>query len=103
VFVGRDITHMANVAPAALELVDSETRRIVHEAEETAKRILARNSSVLADLANSLMRAETLSGPSLEVYMEAVQVWKEPLIKELAEHEPPIEMQPDLADTIADR
>jgi len=103
VFVGRDITHMGNVAPAALELVDSETRRIVHEAEETAKRILAKNSSVLADLANSLMRAETLSGPSLEVYMEAVQVWKEPLIKELAEHEPPIEMQPDLADTIADR
>jgi cell division protease FtsH len=103
VFLGRDITHMGNVAAAALELVDSETRRMVHEAEDTAKQILAMNASVLQDLANSLMRSETLSGPSLEVYMEAVKVWPEPLIKDLAGFVPPIEIQPDLADTIANR
>jgi cell division protease FtsH len=103
VFVGRDITHMGNVAPAALELVDSETRRIVHEAEDTAKQILAMNASVLQDLANSLMRSETLSGPSLEVYMEAVRTWREPLIKDLVGFAAPIEMQPDLANTVADR
>jgi hypothetical protein len=61
------------------------------------------NASVLQDLANSLMRSETLSGPSLEVYMEAVRTWREPLIKDLVGFAAPIQMQPDLANTVADR
>jgi cell division protease FtsH len=91
VFIGRDLADMGNVAPAALELVDAETRRIVHEAEDTAKAVLALNATVLQDLANSLVRAETLSGPSLDVYMEAVHRWREPLVKEMAGHQPPVQ------------
>jgi cell division protease FtsH len=87
VFIGRDLANMGNVAPAALELVDSETRRLVHEAEETAKRLLALNADVLQDLANSLVRSETLSGPALDVYMDGVKLWREPLIKHLDAHE----------------
>jgi cell division protease FtsH len=97
VFVGRDLASMGNVAPAALELVDTETRRMVTDAEETAKQILALNSQVLQDLANSLLRTETLSGPSLDVYMEAVIAWREPVIKELAGHVPPIRIQHDVS------
>ena len=93
VFVGRDLANMGNVAPAALELVDVETRRMVHEAEEAAKQILALNAQVLQDLANSLLRTETLSGPSLDVYMEAVIRWPEPLVKDLAGFTSPIAMQ----------
>jgi cell division protease FtsH len=93
VFVGRDLANMGNVAPAALELVDAEVRRIVYDAEDTAKQILAVNAEVLQDLANSLLRTETLSGPSLDVYMEAVIAWRDPLIKELVGHMPPITMQ----------
>jgi len=99
VFVGRDLANMGNVAPAALELVDSETRRIVHEAEETARAALTLNADVLQDLANSLMRTETLSGPSLDVYMEAVKVWRGPLIKGLpTSHVSPIALRPDSDD-----
>jgi cell division protease FtsH len=97
VFIGRDLANMGNVAPAALELVDAETRRIVHEAEDTAKQVLALNRDVLEDLANSLVRAETLSGPSLDVYLEAVRPWPEPLLKEAA-HERPIHFQVDSAE-----
>ncbi len=93
VFLGRDLANMGNVAPAALELVDSEVRRFVHEAEETAKRVLMLNVSVLEDLANSLLRAETLSGPSLDVYMEAVKRWPHPLIKDVDGHAPPISVR----------
>jgi cell division protease FtsH len=92
VFIGRDLANMGNVAAATLELVDSETRRLVHEAEEVAKRVLELNAAVLGDLANSLLREETLSGPSLDVYMEAVRFWPEPLIKEAADHEPPVRL-----------
>ena len=102
VFIGRDLANMGNVAPAALELVDSEVRRFVHEAEETAKRVLMSNKAVLEDLANSLMHAETLSGPSLEVYMEAVKPWSEPLIKDGDGHAPPISVRQDGSDEYDD-
>jgi cell division protease FtsH len=102
VFIGRDLANMGNVAPAALELVDGEVRRLVHEAEETAKRVLVQNKGVLEDLANSLVRAETLSGPSLDVYMEAVVAWQRPLIKEATGHEPPIFMRQEAFDGYAD-
>ncbi|MCL2419394.1 MAG: ATP-dependent zinc metalloprotease FtsH [Conexibacteraceae bacterium] len=94
VFIGRDLANMGNVAAAALELVDTETRRIVHEAEDTAKQILALNAEVLQDLANSLLRSETLTGPGLDVYMAAVTTWREPLVKELSGHVPPVQMSP---------
>ena len=97
VFIGRDLANMGNVAAAALELVDSETRRIVHEAEDIAKQALAQNLDVLQDLANSLVRNETLSGPSLDVYLEGVTIWKEPLLKEIAGFQAPIQLQKDTA------
>jgi cell division protease FtsH len=98
VFIGRDLANMGNVAAGALDIVDTETRRLVHDAEEIAKQILTLNAQVLEDLANSLLRSETLSGPSLDVYMEAVALWREPLIKELAGHVQPIKMQSDLVE-----
>src|SRR5262249_22034313 len=79
VFIGRDLANMGNVAAKTLELVDEETRRIVREAEETAKRALGMNAKLLEELANTLLQAETLSGPALEVYLEAVETWPEPL------------------------
>jgi cell division protease FtsH len=95
VFVGRDLANMGNVAAASLELVDSEVRRIVHESEETAKRVLALNVSVLDNLANALLRSETLSGPALDVYMAAVKPWPEPLLRDMNGHRPPIHMNAD--------
>jgi hypothetical protein len=73
-------------------------RRLVHEAEDTAKRVLTLNATVLEDLANSLVRSETLSGPSLDVYMEAVKRWPGQLIKDVNGHEPPIAFQADVGD-----
>jgi cell division protease FtsH len=98
VFIGRDLANMGNVAAGSLELVDRETRRMVHDAEETARQIIAINASVLEDLANSLLRAETLSGPSLDVYMEAVKLWPEPLLKDAEDHSPPIHLRPGADD-----
>ena len=102
VFIGRDLANMGNVAAQSLELVDSETRRLVHEAEETAKAVLSLNATVLEDLANQLVRAETLSGPSLDVYMEAVKLWPEPLVKEVAGDRPSIQLRPQVVETQPD-
>jgi cell division protease FtsH len=80
VFVGRDLANMGNVAAQTLELVDAETRRIVREAEGTASKVVEANAELLEDLANTLLRSETLSGPALEVFLEAVKEWPKPLV-----------------------
>ena len=82
VFIGRDLANMGNVAAKTLELVDDETRRIVREAEETAKRAIAMNASVLEELANELLVAETLTGPTLDGLLEKTVPWPEPLVEE---------------------
>ena len=103
VFIGRDLANMGNVAAATLELVDSETRRFVHEAEETAKRTLALNRDVLEDLANALLHSETLSGPALDVYLAAVKRWPEPLLEGVDDYEPPVRpRRPAEASDVAD-
>ena len=55
VFVGGEGSKTANVAAATQELIDSETRRLVHEAEETAEQILEMNQDVLDQIANTLV------------------------------------------------
>src|ERR1039458_8714598 len=83
VFIGREMANTANVAAATHELVDSETRRLTHEAEDTAKRIIEMNRQVLEELANALVEAETLAGPALDVFLETVLVWPHPLVQGL--------------------
>jgi cell division protease FtsH len=93
VFVGRDLANMNNVAAATQELVDSETRRLVREAEDTATQILKMNSQVLDDLANALIEAETVAGPDLETFLEDVRPWPAPLVKGVNGHAPGVTLR----------
>jgi cell division protease FtsH len=107
IFIGRDLAQMGNVAAATQELVDSETRRLVHEAEDTAKRIVEMNRRVLEELANSLVDAETLAGPALDAFLEGVQPWPHPLVQGLNGSAPTVVMRfaaddPEGSDDIED-
>jgi len=82
VFIGRDLANMGNVAAQTLELVDEETRRIVREAEDTAKRAIGLNAPLLEELANTLLEAETITGPRLELLLAKVVPWPEPLVED---------------------
>jgi cell division protease FtsH len=93
IFIGRDLANMNNVAAATQELVDSETRRLVREAEDTATRIIEMNRKVLEEIANALMDAETLSGPALDVFLEAVHPWPHPLVEGVNGHPPAVALR----------
>jgi cell division protease FtsH len=80
VFIARELANTANVAAATHELVDSETRRLTHEAEDTAKQIIDMNRHVLDELANELVEAETLAGPTLDIFLANVLAWPHPLV-----------------------
>jgi len=86
VFIARELANTANVAAATHELVDSETRRLTHEAEDTAKQIINMNRAVLEDLANELVETETLAGPALDTFLDAVRPWPRPLVPNLNGH-----------------
>jgi cell division protease FtsH len=98
VFIGRDLANMGNVAAATQELVDSETRRLVHDAEDTAKQIIEMNRQVLEELANALAEAETLAGPALDVFLEAVRAWPRPLVHGVNGSAPTVIMRASVAD-----
>jgi cell division protease FtsH len=90
IFIARDLAKTANIAAATHELVDSETRRLTHEAEDTARQIIELNRTILEELANTLLDAETLSGPALDAFLEAVLPWQQPLVKGVNGHMPPV-------------
>jgi cell division protease FtsH len=83
VFVGGEGAKTANVAAATMELIDAETRRLVHDAEDTAKRILDMNKDVLDKIANTLVDSETLAGSELDAFLALVRPWPEPLVRGL--------------------
>ena len=93
IFIARDLAKTANIAAATHELVDSETRRLTHEAEDTAKQIIEMNRAILEELANTLLDAETLSGPALDTFLEAVLPWRAPLVKGVNGHVPPVALR----------
>jgi cell division protease FtsH len=90
IFIARELANTSNIAAATHELVDSETRRLTHEAEDTAKQIIEMNRAILEELANTLLDAETLSGPALDAFLEAVIPWQQPLVKGVNGHIPPV-------------
>jgi cell division protease FtsH len=90
IFIARDLAKTANIAAATHELVDSETRRLTHDAEDTAKQIIEMNRAILEELANTLLDAETLSGPALDTFLEAVLPWRQTLVKGVNGHVPPV-------------
>jgi cell division protease FtsH len=90
IFIARELANTSNIAAATHELVDSETRRLTHAAEDTAKQIIEMNRTILEELANTLLDAETLSGPALDTFLEAVLPWPQPLVKGVNGHLPPV-------------
>jgi cell division protease FtsH len=90
IFIARDLAKTANIAATTHELVDSETRRLTHEAEDTARQIIEMNRAILEELANTLLDAETLSGPALDAFLEAVLPWRAPLVQGVNGHVPPV-------------
>ncbi|HEX9695679.1 MAG TPA: ATP-dependent zinc metalloprotease FtsH [Actinomycetota bacterium] len=73
VFLGRDFTKMAEVAPATLEAVDREVRAILEHAEEEATSILRANRAAVESIVAALMEHETLSGPGLTGILDRVK------------------------------
>src|SRR5215208_3802865 len=66
VFLGREIGEQKNYSEKVAEAIDEEIRRLIDEAYATAVRILQDKRNILDNLADELVRLETIEGEALE-------------------------------------
>jgi len=69
VFLGRSMTQTRNVSDETAKLIDSEVRRIIEEAEATARRSLQSHMEGLHAVAKALLAYETLSGAEVRAVL----------------------------------
>ncbi len=74
VFLGHSVTRRINVSGATAKIIDEEIRRLIDEAETTARRILTEQLDDLHKVANALLEYETLSGDEVKALMRGEQI-----------------------------
>ena len=64
-FLGHSVTQTRGVSEATAQLIDSEVRRLIEEAETTARGILIEHIDELHRISQALLEYETLSGDEI--------------------------------------
>ena len=70
VFLGRDMMRQKDYSEQTAEEIDAEVKRIIDEANNTAKELIIANRDKLEIIANALLEYETLEGSQV---LEIVQ------------------------------
>ena len=62
VFLGHSVSQQKNMSEATAQIIDTEVRRLIEDAESTARRILTTHIDDLHKIAKALLEFETLTG-----------------------------------------
>ncbi len=90
-FLGHSVTQTRGVSEATAQLIDSEVRRLIEEAESRAREILIERLDDLHRLAQALLEYETLSGDEVRALLRGEQiVRKDPSDTPAAPPAPPL-------------
>jgi cell division protease FtsH len=84
VFLGYSLGRTQYISEETAKVIDEEVRRLVHEAHDTATRILTERRADLETLAHGLMEFETLSGEEIHGLLDGVRP-----VRESGDKEPP--------------
>jgi len=74
IFLGHSVTQQKNVSDATARLIDEEVRRLIYDAEATARKILEMHRKDLETMAAALLEYETLSGDEVEALLRGEPV-----------------------------
>jgi cell division protease FtsH len=74
IFLGREIGEQKNYSEKVAEAIDEEIRRLIDEAYATAVRIIEDKREILDNLADALVRLETLEGDQLELIFSGQRI-----------------------------
>ena len=76
VFLGHSVTQQKNMSDNTADLIDSEIRVLIEEAEETARRVLRERSADLETIAQALLEYETLSGKEVDALLNGEDIFR---------------------------
>jgi cell division protease FtsH len=80
VFLGRDIGEQKNYSEKVAEMIDEEVRGLIEEAYNRAKDILTTHREKLVELADALIKDETLEGEALAKILTSPAAGEQELI-----------------------
>ncbi len=66
VFLGKDLGHQKDYSEGTADQIDDEVRRIVEEQQDRARQLLGDNKNHLVDLAEALLKEETLDAKQVD-------------------------------------
>src|SRR5690606_32407393 len=66
IFLGHSVTQRKNISEATAQIIDEEVRRLIDEAESTARKILTEHIDELHLIAEALLEYETVSGEEIQ-------------------------------------
>lgn len=70
VFLGKELVQHKDFSEDTSRLIDSEVRRIIDTAYETANKLLSENEDLLHKVSDALLDRETISGDDIDILME---------------------------------
>ncbi len=69
IFLGHSVARSQQISEATAQMIDEEIRRIIEEAEATARKVLSENMDALHLLAKGLLEYETLSAVEVQLVL----------------------------------
>jgi cell division protease FtsH len=74
IFLGHSVTRQKNVSDKTAALIDEEVRRLIDEAEKTARMILTKDRKELEIIAKALLEYETLTGDEVNALLRGESI-----------------------------
>ena len=74
VFLGHSVTQQKNMSDQTADLIDSEVRRLIEDAEATARKVLKERKKDLELLAQALLEYENLSGGEIDALLRGEDI-----------------------------
>ncbi len=77
IFLGHSVAQRKNISGATANLIDEEIRRIITQAEDTAREVLGAHLDDLHAVANALLEYETLSGAEMQAILRGESIQRD--------------------------
>ncbi len=72
VFLGASLQDLGSIGPHTLDVIDTETERLVEQAKARAEHVLRANWASVLEVSGALLEQETLSGLALDALLSTV-------------------------------
>jgi cell division protease FtsH len=76
IFLGHSVTQQKHVSDSTARLIDEEVRRLIDDAERTARAILTEHREDLDSLSAALLEYETLSGDDVQCLLRGEPIYR---------------------------